>query len=222
MADGRPTLPNETEAYRSARDELLDAEVELRAKVEAVAALRRRLPLGGEPKQDYVFESDAGPVALSALFADGHESLFVYSYMFSSEMEKPCPLCTSFLDALDGQAPHVEQRISLAVTAKSPLDRIRAVADARGWRNLRLLSDAATSYHRDYLGEAPDGSQLPMANVFVKRDGRVHHFWASEMLFVPMEGGDRRHIDTMWPLWNVFDTTPVGRGDWYPSLEYPR
>ncbi len=32
---------------------------------------------------------------------------------------------------------------------------------------------------------------------------------------------DGRHVDFMWMLWNVFDTTPEGRGtDWYPKLNY--
>jgi predicted dithiol-disulfide oxidoreductase (DUF899 family) len=30
-----------------------------------------------------------------------------------------------------------------------------------------------------------------------------------------------RHVDSIWPLWNVFDLTPDGRGtDWYPRLGY--
>jgi predicted dithiol-disulfide oxidoreductase (DUF899 family) len=38
----------------------------------------------------------------------------------------------------------------------------------------------------------------------------------------PMEPGQSpRHIDFMWPLWAVLDTTPAGRApDWYPSLSY--
>ena len=40
------TFPNESAAYRQARNELL-AEAQLRDQVEAVAALQRQLPLGG-------------------------------------------------------------------------------------------------------------------------------------------------------------------------------
>jgi predicted dithiol-disulfide oxidoreductase (DUF899 family) len=49
--------PNQSEAYRRARDELLQAEIELRRQEEAVAAQRRALPLGGEVTGDYVFDS---------------------------------------------------------------------------------------------------------------------------------------------------------------------
>jgi predicted dithiol-disulfide oxidoreductase (DUF899 family) len=35
-------------------------------------------------------------------------------------------------------------------------------------------------------------------------------------------GQDPRHVDFIWPIWNVLDVTPEGRGtDWSPRLEYP-
>jgi predicted dithiol-disulfide oxidoreductase (DUF899 family) len=34
------------------------------------------------------------------------------------------------------------------------------------------------------------------------------------------EGGNMRHLDMIWPLWNVLDMTPAGRGQWYPELSY--
>ena len=218
-------FPNETDDYRAAREELLAAELELRRRIEEVAAMRRGLPLGGVA-EDYRFDAvgDDGQrteVRLSELFAPGHDSLFVYSFMYGPKMEAACPLCTSFLDGLDGNAEHIAQRMSLAVVAQSPIERVQAFGDGRGWSNLRLLSSADNSYQRDYLGEDADGNQWPMANVFVRRDGAVHHFWGSELLFEVFEGGDRRHMDLFWPLWNVLDATPDGRGeDWYPALSY--
>jgi predicted dithiol-disulfide oxidoreductase (DUF899 family) len=50
------TFPNERREYREVRDELLQAEIDLRAQVERVAAMRRGLPLGGLIKEDYAFE----------------------------------------------------------------------------------------------------------------------------------------------------------------------
>ena len=132
-------------------------------------------------------------------------------------------MCTAFLDSLDGAAPHVIQRANLAVVAKSPIARIREFARSRGWRNLRLLSSSANTYNRDYYGESPDGSQNPSLNVFTRRDGTIRHFFHTELLFAKAEKGqDDRHIDMAWPLWNMLDFTPEGRGsDWYPKLEYP-
>jgi len=81
--------PGESDQYRQARDELLDAEVGLRRQIESVASQRRKLPLGGlVPTDYYTFEewderSNAPRrVRLSELFEDGKDSLFVYSHMF--------------------------------------------------------------------------------------------------------------------------------------------
>ncbi len=214
-------FPNESPEYRSARDELLRAEIELSRQTERVAALRRRLPPGGEVPTDYPFEDEGGEVRLSELFG-ARGALVLYSFMYGPDMEQPCPMCTSFLDALDGQAHHVTRNVALAVTARSPIERIRAFARTRPWNRLRLVSCAGSSYPRDYHGESEAGAQLPMMNVFVREDRRVRHFWGSEMLYAPEEPGqDSRHIDILWPLWNVLDLTPDGRGaDWYPKVAY--
>ncbi|HTH68036.1 MAG TPA: DUF899 family protein [Rhodanobacter sp.] len=51
-------FPGESAAYRVARDRLLHAEIELRQQVEAVAALRRALPPGGQVPVDYFFDDE--------------------------------------------------------------------------------------------------------------------------------------------------------------------
>ena len=126
--------------------------------------------------------------------------------------ETPCQSCTSMLDSLDRAAPYLARAVNLAVVAKSAPDRIRTFADERGWRNLRLLSARSNAYSRDYHGESPDGSQIPLLNVFTRDGAEIRHFWASEMMFAPHDGDqDKRHIDSIWPVWNVLDVTPGGR-----------
>ncbi|HXZ96668.1 MAG TPA: DUF899 family protein [Burkholderiales bacterium] len=224
-------FPGECKAYRAARDKLLKAEMELRKRLEEVAAMRRKLPLGGLVSEDYEFEEGAAEledtqtvrrVRLSELLQPENRSLVVYSFMYGPKMAKACPMCTSILDGLNGTAPHAAQRINLAVVAKSPIQRIREYARGRGWRNLRLLSSAGNSYNQDYRGERPDGSQWPCLNVFVRRDGNIYHTYSTELMFAPKEPGqDFRHVDLIWPLWNLFDYTPEGRGtDWRPKLSY--
>jgi len=189
--------------------------------------MRRELPVGGLVKEDYVFhrrgaDGNEQAVRLSELFAAGQDSLLVYSFMYGPDMKRPCPLCTSILDGLNGNAHHIMQRMSVAVAAKSPLDRIHEFADGRDWSRLNLVSTQGTTYNADYFGETGSGSQMPMANVFVRREDGIHHFWGSELLYHPNESGDSRHVDLLWPLWNVLDLTPEGRGaDWYPKLSYP-
>jgi predicted dithiol-disulfide oxidoreductase (DUF899 family) len=215
--------PGESDAYRAARTRLLEAELDLRRQLEAVAALRRQLPPGGRVEKDYVFE-EAGEgrssVRLSELFAPGKRSLLLYSYMYGPKMPEPCPMCTCFLDGLDAYAPHLTERMNLAVIAKSPANRLRAWATRRGWKHLRLLSSAGNTYNTDYAAETPDGEQLPACNVFTRSDDGISHFWAAETLYVPT-GGHPRHMDLLWPVWNFFDLTPEGRAtSWLPKLSY--
>ena len=224
-------FPGESEAYRKARNELLEAEIALRRNIEDVAALRRKLPLGGALKEDYVFEEvplelsesqELRRTRLSELFQPGKDTLAIYSYMFGPRMQAPCVSCTSILDGLNGASPHVTQRINFAAVAKSPIARVRTVARERGWNHLRLLSSAGNTYNLDYHGEDEKGDQLPSLNIFVRRDGKIHHSYHTELLFAKSEPGqDGRHVDMIWPLWNMFDFTPDGRGkDWYPKLKY--
>lgn len=216
-------FPNESEEYRTARDELLHAEVALRQQVAEVAALRRRLPVGGEV-EDYVFEEVVDgaerETRLSELFDEGKDSLILYSYMYGPDNERPCPMCTGILDGLNGQAHHLSQRVNVAVVGNSPVRRLHDWAHGRHWNHLRLLSAEKTTYSDDYFGQTPDGVQMPMCNVFTKTDNGIRHFWGSEMLYAGLEG-DPRHMDLMFPMWNYLDLTPEGRGEnWYPSLDY--
>lgn len=217
-------FPNESAEYRRARNILLKAEIALRSQTEAAAKLRRSLPLGGKVPEDYVFQegADARPVRLSELFG-GKPALIAYSYMFGPKMDHSCPNCTSILDGLDGQAQHVNQRASLVVIAKSPIARIRAFAKERGWRSLRLLSSATNDYNIDYHGETANGEQTSTLNVFSCKDGIVRHSFATELQHTPCGPGESpRHVDSIWPLWNLYDFTPEGRGDDHPKLHYDK
>jgi predicted dithiol-disulfide oxidoreductase (DUF899 family) len=238
------TYPGESAEYRAARDRLLEQEIELRRATEAVAETRRRLPPGGTVPEDYVFRGlgpDGAPtdVRLSELFAPGRDSLAIYSMMFPRYhgddrpgppggqtarlplAEGPCPSCTALLDQLDGAAEHVSQNMNFAVVAKTPLERVVAFAQERGWRRLRVLSSADNTYNRDYLAETPEGDQMPMLNVFHRDPDAIRHFWGSEMLYAPTDPGqDPRHVGELEPLWNFFDLIPEGRPDWDEQLSY--
>lgn len=238
-------FPGESAEYRAARDRLLEQEIDLRRATEAVAVARRDLPPGGIVPQDYVFQSEGteGGVAeirLSELFAPGQDSLIIYSMMFPRDSEderpgpaggqtallplaqSPCPSCTALLDQLDGAAQHAGQRVSLAAAGKAPIERILTFATERGWRHLRLLSSAGTTYNRDYQAETPDGEQQPMLNVFQRDGDTIRHFWGSEMFYAPFDPGQGpRHVGTLEALWNLLDLTPEGRGtDWDEQLRY--
>ncbi|SRR5258706_2309026 len=230
------SFPNESSEYRSARNALLANEIGLRREIERVAAERRALPAGGEVPENYRFVGESGPVRMSELFRDGKDTLAIYSFMFGPERERPCPGCTHFLDGLDGQVRHIDQRINFFVVAKSPLPRIQAFARERGWTGLHMLSTDGNNYDRDYFGDSlaltepmrvqqdfKPGEEwdMPMLNVFHRNGKTIRHRWACELLYVPAEPGqDYRHNDLLDPMWNLFDVTPEGRGDFQPKLEY--
>jgi len=238
-------FPGESKEYRAARARLLEREIELRRSMEAVAAERRALPPGGLVPEDYVFEgldSDdrPGEVRLSELFAPGKDSLVVYSFMFpryhgderpgpvggrSADLplaEGPCPSCVALLDQLDGAAEHVAPLIQFVVVAKAPIDRVATFGRERGWRRLRLLSSAGSTFNRDYHAETGDGDQNPMLNVFHRDGDQIRHFWGSELFYAPAEPDqDPRHVGTLEPSWNMLDLTREGRPVvWDEQLRY--
>jgi predicted dithiol-disulfide oxidoreductase (DUF899 family) len=236
-------FPGESEEYRRERNRLLEAEAELRRAIETVAEQRRALPPGGSVPEDYRFEeaSDGREVRFSELFETGKDTLVTYSFMFPRYSgdsrpgpeegetarlplsETPCASCTSILDSLDGAARHLGRLLNLAVVAKSDPERIRNFARERGWHHLRLLSSRGSAYNRDYHAETPEGEQMPVLNVFVRDGDQFRHTWASELMYAPRdEGLEPRHVDSIWPIWNVLDLTPEGRGTEpnFPSLRY--
>jgi predicted dithiol-disulfide oxidoreductase (DUF899 family) len=139
-----PRYPNESQAYRAAREALLKDEQELIKKVKSVADKRRKLPPGGQLKEDYVFqwasEGKVGkPVRFSELFGDKN-TLLLYSWMFGPSWDKPCPSCTSLMDGFDRTWYSVAQNAAFAAIAKAPAERIHAWAKERGWSQIPLVS----------------------------------------------------------------------------------
>ncbi|GLU35086.1 DUF899 family protein [Trinickia caryophylli] len=223
LAQSKFHFPGESAEYRQARNALLAEEIELRRHIERVAALRRALPLGGPVPEDYRFEGETGAATLSQLFGP-HDTLVTYNWMYGPKRERPCPMCTSFLSALDGEMPDILQRVSFAVIARSPIERLTAFKQARGWRYLRLYSSGANTFNRAYAHEDPETGDNPAINVFVRRNGAIRHFYGGEMGPETADPGqDPRGAPDLMPLWTVLDLTPDGRGtDWYPKLDYPR
>ena len=205
-----PRYPNETAEYRSARDELLELEKELVRTTRAVAEKRRELPLGGRLKEDYQFQwaNDdrvGEAVRLSELFGD-KPTLMLYNFMYGPGWDKPCLSCTSLMDGFDRTAYQVTQDAAFCGIAKAPAEKINDWANARGWKDIDLVSGFGTTYQADYECQADnDDIQWPILHVFRKHEGEVYHFWGTEL--------KGNHVDTVWPYWNLMDFTPEGRPD---------
>ena len=214
--------PNESAVYRDSRNMLLEKEAELRALDEEVAHQRRLLQAGGLLKEDYEFVRvrDHERLRFSGLFENGFDTLLTYSLMYRPG-STPCPMCVSLLDSLELAVPQLKRRLNIAVFAKATPTQLLDLAHHRDWENLPLYSTAGNSFNSDYRAEDEKGNQLPIVHVW-KRDGEgIRHFWASELFFYSDDDWNHqpRHADSIWPLWNVLDLTPEGRGkDWYPEI----
>ncbi|ASD82880.1 DUF899 domain-containing protein [Burkholderia gladioli] len=232
-------FPGESGDYRRARDELMEAEDELRRLNEKVIAQRRALPPGGLIQEDYEFEQagDGRKIRFSELFAPGKDSLVIYNMMFPRWpedrragapcgktaalplVEQPCPSCTSVVDGLEGAAFHLAERTNLVVVAKTSPERLGTFAQERGWQNLRLLSSRGNHFNRDYYAEKPDGVQLAILNVFSRHADGIRHHWASELAF---KHGTTTPLESIWPIYGILGVTREGPGDRaaYPNLQY--
>jgi predicted dithiol-disulfide oxidoreductase (DUF899 family) len=144
----------------------------------------------------------------------------VYSMMYGPQRKAPCPVCTSFLSAWNGIAVNLRERVAIAVTARSPIERLIEYKRQRGFANLRFVFDQSGEYTRTYVNA--DDADVPGYSVFTRLDGVVRHFYSGEMSGVMADPGqDPRGGPDLDPLWLMLDLTPEGRGtDWYPKLEY--
>jgi len=214
--------PGDTDAYRAARTALLEAEVELRRHIWRVAEQRRALPPGGAVAKDYRFlDKDSKEHGLADLFG-GHDTLISYFWMYGPQRERPCPMCTAFLDSFDAAARNLTQRVAVAVIGRSPVSRQLAFALERGWRFLPFYQCVGDDFPTDYRGLHPDGEEWPQLDVWTRQGETVRHFWGgSEMDGTADPGQDARNVPDPEALWTMLDLTPGGRGtDWYPKLTY--
>jgi predicted dithiol-disulfide oxidoreductase (DUF899 family) len=134
-------MPNESADYRAARQALLAEEFELRRQIERVAAMRRALPPGGPVTGDYRFDTEDGPSDIAGLFGD-KQTLVAYNYMFGPERQRPCPMCTNLLDAWDGNADDLAQRVSLVRINRMSIEHKRSFRYVipRRWVNSTRLT----------------------------------------------------------------------------------
>ena len=215
-------FPGASPAYEKARRALLAEEIEFRRHMTRVVAQRQALPPGPVITKDYRFKDEQGfEVGLRELFGD-KDTLVVYFWMYGPQRERPCPMCTNWLGAVNGNAADIKQRVALKILGRSPVERQFAFAQERGWRDLDFVQTVGDDWAVDLGLLRADGSENPALIVF-RRDGDdVRLFWASAMTAEMADPGqDPRDAPDIAALWSVLDLTPGGRGsDWYPKLRY--
>lgn len=144
-----------------------------------------------------------------------------YFWMYGPKRERPCPMCTNWLAAVNGNAADIK-RLALKVLRRSPVERQFAFAQERGWRDLDCVQTVGDDYSNDLGILKPDGSECPALVVFQRSADEVRLFWASEMTGDMADPGqDPRDAPDIASLWSLLHLTPGGRGtDWYPKLRY--
>lgn len=218
----RTPFPGASPEYEAARRELLAEEIEFRRHMTRLVAQRRALPPGPVIAKDYRFKDRQGrALGLADLFGD-KSTLVTYFWMYGPERERPCPMCTNWLGAVEGNAADIAQRVSLRILGRSPVERQYAFAEERGWRDLTFVQTVGDDYAAD-LGLLTPQGEFPALTVYQRdADGKVRLFWASEMTDKMADPGqDPRDAPDIASLWSILDLTPEGRGtDWYPKLSY--
>lgn len=221
-AKAKTPFPGESDAYRQARQALLAEEIEFRRHMTRLVEQRRALPPGPAITRDYRFKDENGfEVGLADLFGD-KDTLVTYFWMYGPQRERPCPMCTNWLGAVNGNAADIKQRVALKILGRSPVDRQFLFAQERGWRDLNFIQTVGDDYARDLGLINADGSENPALVVFQRDGDAVRLFWASEMTGEMADPGqDPRDAPDIAALWSILDLTPGGRpADWYPKLNY--
>jgi predicted dithiol-disulfide oxidoreductase (DUF899 family) len=218
----RSLFPGESPEYGQARQALLQEEIEFRRHMTRLSEQRRGLPPGPVVDPKYRFkDANGAQLSLLDLFGD-KDALVTYFWMYGPQRERPCPMCTNWLGAVNGNAVDIKQRVALKILGRSPVERQIAFAQERGWQHLDFVQTLGDSYAKDLGLLDPNGGESP-AFVIFKRDGdKVRVFWASEMTKDMADPGqDPRDAPDIASLWTILDFTPAGRGtDWYPKLSY--
>ena len=159
-------------------------------------------------------------MTLADLFGD-HDTLVVYSYMFGPQREAPCPMCTSLMGGFDHKIADIRQRVAIAFTARSPIERLVEAKQAAG---LERPARVQRRERRLHAGLRVRRGRATCRRTTCSHGGTatIRHFWSEEIGGDMADPGqDPRGAVEMDPLWLLLDTTPEGRGtDWHPQLSY--
>src|SRR5437763_12157079 len=142
------------EAWREARNALLEREKELTRRNDELARERRELPWVAIEK-DYEFDTDEGRKSLADLF-DGRSQLLVYNFMFGPEYEAGCPVCSSGADTYNGAVPHLNARdVTFLCISRAPLERLQAYRQRMGW-SFPWVSSEGSDFNFDFNASATE------------------------------------------------------------------
>ena len=131
-------------------------------------------------------------VRLSELFTAAGRPLVIQHLMYRKRQTKPCPMCTAWIDGINGVAHHIAQNVDFAIVAAADPAALRAHARARGWNRLRLLSAGDSTFKYDLGSEDREGNQDSTISVFTRdSDGARSPFLLGASTDVSADQGAR-------------------------------
>ena len=208
------------EEWLPARRALLEQEKALTKQRDELSRKRRELPWV-KVEKDYVFDSPAGSVTLSDLFA-GRQQLIIYHFMFGPEWAEGCPSCSMAADNIDGALVHLAQRdTAFAMISRAPIGKIEAFKKRMGW-TCPWVSSNRSRFNWDYnvsftkedvkngkayynfgIGWFP-GEEAHGVSVFYKGEaGTIFHTYSAY----------GRGVESMLGTYHLLDMTPKGRDE---------
>lgn len=189
----------EREEFERALGQQVAVEKELTHFGDRVAARRRRLPM--TPIDDYEFTGFDGPVTLGELFL-GRPQLVLQSFMFHPDWDDGCPSCTWATNNM----PHELDRllepngVAFALVSRAPIGKLQDWSDRQGWRHLRWVSSAGTTFHADWGWTVEDQDQ-PGYTYLLRTAGGIYVTYSTE----------RRGTEAVLPVVAIWDRTVYGR-----------
>lgn len=160
-----------------------------------------------EEIKDYDFVDKSGKkVSLSDLFADKEELILIHN------MGKSCVYCTLWADGFNSSLPHLENRMSFALSSPDEWNVMKEFAEKRNW-NFKYVSYSGSSFAHD-LGFAHDKDgrtwYSPGVSAMIKCNGKIYR--VSKDYFGPG--------DTYSPIWHFIDLLPSANNPWSPKYHY--
>ena len=188
--------------------ELLTKEKEATRARDALAAVRRRLPMVRIDK-DYVFEGPGGKANLLDVF-DGRRQLIVYHFMFAPGVDgwpsAGCPGCSMFVDQI-GDLAHLHARdTSFALVSRAPLAQIEPYQQRMGW-GIPWFSSFGSDFNGDFGVTRDEGETFGLSVFLLDGESVFRTYFTAG-----------RGVEALGSVWTFLDLTPLGRQeDWEDS-----
>ena len=145
MTEGRIVSDQD---WLDARLELLAREKEFTCLRDELTAARQQLPWRKVDK-DYRFQTTQGEKSLAELF-DGRSQLITYHFMFGSDWQEGCPICSMFADNYGRLDLHLAQRdVTMVTVSLAPLERLLAYRERMGW-DFEWVSSEGSDFNSDF------------------------------------------------------------------------